>query len=165
MTNHLKANFYQDEILSFLLQIFQWTGEYDSMMRRVQWKPLAQKVGSGLKIGIGYSFKHQETFSFENNVNTGNCFLHQDRFDGNAKIEDDGSRIGQQAFLDATELLIGKDVRLGLRIKKLESVHTGIPTHLPIFKTYHQIKTVIIEEVGDIGAGMSGHYSSGNKKR
>lgn len=165
MAKHLKENFYQDEILFFLLQIFQWTGKYDSMMRRVQWKALAQKVGSGLKIGIGDSFKHLETFSFENNVNTGDCFLLQDRFDGNAKIEENGSRIGQQAFLDATELLIGKNVRLGPRVKILESVHTGIPTDLPIFKTDHQIKTVIIEEVGDIGAGMSGHYSSGNKKR
>jgi len=152
MAKHLKENFSRDEILALYSRYSHGLDSYDSMMRRVLWKALAQKVGSGLKIGIGVSFKHLETFNFGNNVFIGDHAILQGRFDGNAKIED-GSWIGPQAFLDARELLIGKNVGLGPGVKILGSVHTGIPTDLPIIETDLEIRPVIIEEEADIGTG------------
>ena len=122
------------------------------MMRRIIWKAFAKEVGNGLEIGTGICFKHLETFSFGNNVYIGDSVHLQGRFDGNAKI-DDGSWIGPQAFLDARELIIGKNVGLGPGVKVLGSVHTGIPKDLPIIRSDLQIKTVSIEEEADIGTG------------
>jgi acetyltransferase-like isoleucine patch superfamily enzyme len=125
-------------------------GYLESLMRRVIWRALAKRIGSGLSVGVGAGFKHLETFEIGDGVFIGaNAYL-QGRFDGRCVI---GNHvwIGPQAYFDARDLVLGDYVGWGPGAKVLGSAHTGIPVEEPIIQTDLEIKPVRIAAWADIG--------------
>ena len=59
--------------------------------------------------------------------------------------------IGPQSYFDARDLIIEDYVGWGPGAKVLCSVHTGVPTEVPIIQTDLRIKQVKIEAWADIG--------------
>jgi acetyltransferase-like isoleucine patch superfamily enzyme len=125
-------------------------GELDSLMRRVIWRALARKFGSGVRIASGVGFRHLETFEIGDGVFIGAQAFIQGRFDGNTKI---GNYvwIGPQAYFDARDLVLEDYVGWGPGAKVLGSAHNGLPIDRPIIETDLEIRPVRVEAWADIG--------------
>jgi len=122
----------------------------DARTRRAVWKALARRVGNGLKVGIGVTFRHPETFEIGNGVALGDYAILQGRVEGRCVI---GHQvwIGPQCFFDARDLVIEDFVGWGPGAKVLGSTHTGIPAGVPIIQTDLEIKPVRVCAWADIG--------------
>lgn len=125
-------------------------GELDQLMRRAIWRALARRFGAGVTIEPGAGMKHAETFEIGDGAFIGAQSYIQGRFDGRCVI---GDRvwIGPQAYLDARDLVIEHDVGWGPGARLLGSVHTGVPSDVPIIHTDLEIKPVRIGAGADIG--------------
>lgn len=130
------------------------TGEaaFDAMMRRVIWRAVARRLGSGLWIGAGVGFKHLETFTIGEGVFIGAQAYLQGRFDGFCRIGDH-VWIGPQSYLDARALVLEDYVGWGPGARVLGSEHTGVPADVPIIQTDLRIEPVAVRRGADIGTG------------
>jgi acetyltransferase-like isoleucine patch superfamily enzyme len=120
------------------------------MMRRVCVRTMTRRCGHGLRVAHGVTFRHPETFEIGNGVFIGEQTILQGRYDGRCVIGD-GVWIGPQSFLDARDLVLGNHVGWGPGAKVLGSVHTGIPTNIPIIATDLEIEPVRVDDWADIG--------------
>lgn len=129
-------------------------GFIDDLMRRVIFRALVRKCGSGLRIASGVVFRHPETFEIGDGVRIESGAQIQGRHDGSCVI---GHKvwIGPQAFLDARDLVLGDYVGWGPGAKILGSTHTGIPHDVPIIATDLQIRPVRVEAWADIGTNAT----------
>ena len=124
--------------------------EFDAMMRRAAWRALARSFGDGVQIGRGVLCRHPETFEIGSGVFIGDQAVLQGRFDGSCVIGDH-VWIGPQAYFDARDLVIEEYVGWGPGAKVLGSMHTGIPSDIPIIQTDLTIRPVRIGAWSDIG--------------
>jgi|SRR5688572_194089 len=126
----------------------------DAMMRRCIWRAAARRCGHGLQVGSGVGFKHLETFEIGDGVFIGAQAYIQGRFDGTTAL---GNHvwIGPQAYLDARHLVLEDYVGWGPGAKVLGSVHTGVPTDIPIVRTDLEIKPVHVGAWADIGTNAT----------
>lgn len=129
-------------------------GAFDAMMRRVLFRALAKRVGSGLQVASGVGFRHPETFEIGDNVFLGAGAYLQGRYDGRFVI---GNRvwIGPQAYLDARDLVIEDEVGWAPCARVLGSQHTGIPADVPVIHTDLTIAPVRVEAWADVGIGAT----------
>jgi acetyltransferase-like isoleucine patch superfamily enzyme len=119
-------------------------------MRRVAWRALTRRFGDGVTIGRGVLCRHPETFEIGSGVFIGDQALLQGRFDGRCVIGDH-TWIGPQSYFDARDLVIEEYVGWGPGAKVLGSMHTNLPTDIPIIQTDLTIQRVQIRAWADIG--------------
>ena len=150
MAENLSEQYSLDRLLEIYGRFMHGYSDFDASMRRVLWHALARACGDGLRIESGVGFKHPETFEIGNEVFIGSQVYIQGRFDGRCQI-DDYVWIGPQSYFDARDLVIESHVGWGPGAKVLGSVHTGLPTDVPIIKTDLDIKPVRVREWADIG--------------
>jgi acetyltransferase-like isoleucine patch superfamily enzyme len=152
LSRHLRGSYSGATMLEHYARFANGDGELDSLMRRVIWRAVARKFGTGVRIGSGVGFKHLETFEIGDGVFIGAQAYIQGRFDGTTKI---GNHvwIGPQAYLDARNLILEDYVGLGPGGKVLGSAHTGLPIDRPIIETDLEIKPVRVEAWADVGTG------------
>ncbi len=120
------------------------------VMRRACLRSLAKAWGHGITVGLSVGVRHPETFEIGNGVFLGEQAIIQGRFDGCCVIGE-GTWIGPQAYFDARDLVIGKNVGWGPGAKVLGSQHTALPLDVPIIRTDLLIKPVRIGDDADIG--------------
>jgi acetyltransferase-like isoleucine patch superfamily enzyme len=125
-------------------------GDFDAVMRRAVLRALVRRLGNGLTVGRGVTFRHPETFAIGDGVFLGEHAVIQGRIDGECTIGDH-VWIGPQAFLDARSLVIEEYVGWGPGAKVLGSTHTGVPADVPVIQTDLEIKPVRIGAWSDIG--------------
>jgi acetyltransferase-like isoleucine patch superfamily enzyme len=125
-------------------------GEFAATMRRVAWRALTRRFGDGVTIGRGVLCRHPETFEIGSGVFIGDQALLQGRFDGRCVIGDH-TWIGPQSYFDARDLVIEEYVGWGPGAKVLGSMHTNLPTDIPIIQTDLTIQRVQIRAWADIG--------------
>ncbi len=138
------------ELLALAAQHAYGTGDEDIRMRRVVWRALARRFGDGVRIGRAAIATHPETFEIGNGVFIGEQAFIQGRFDGRCVIGDH-SWIGPQSYFDARDLVIEEYVGWGPGARVLGSMHTGVPTDVPIIQTDLDTRPVRIGAWADIG--------------
>jgi bifunctional N-acetylglucosamine-1-phosphate-uridyltransferase/glucosamine-1-phosphate-acetyltransferase GlmU-like protein len=79
------------------------------LMRRICFRALVKKLGSGVTIRRSVSLIHPETFEIGDRVFIGEQTIIQGRFDGRCVIGA-GVWIGPQSYFDARDLVIEDDV-------------------------------------------------------
>src|SRR4051794_4925908 len=127
-------------------------GFLDALLRRVCLRVLVRRLGDGVTVAPGVSFRHPETFEIGDGVFIGEQAILQGRHDGRCVIGS-GTWIGPQSFLDARDLVIGDHVGWGPGAKVLGSEHTGEPADVPIIRTELAIRPVRVEAWADVGVG------------
>jgi acetyltransferase-like isoleucine patch superfamily enzyme len=152
LAESLKSQYGRDGLVELYGRFATGEGPFDVMMRRVIWRAIARRVGSGLRIGAGAVFKHLETFEIGREVFIGAQTFIQGRFDGTCVIGDH-VWIGPQSFLDARLVVLEEYVGWGPGAKILGSSHTGVPVDVPIVQTDLEIKPVRIGAWADVGTG------------
>lgn len=125
-------------------------GEFDAMMRRVLCRALTRACGDGVRVGRGVLWRHPETFTIGSGVFLGDQAVIQGRFDGTCVIGDH-VWIGPQSYFDARDLVIEEYVGWGPGARVLGSMHTGMPSDVPIVQTDLAIRPVRIGGGADIG--------------
>jgi acetyltransferase-like isoleucine patch superfamily enzyme len=119
-------------------------------MRRALWRALARQFGHGIRISRAAIATHPETFEIGNGVFIGEQAFIQGRYDGRCVIGDH-AWIGPQSYFDARDLVIEEYVGWGPGAKVLGSMHTALPTDVPIIQTDLKIRPVRIGAWADIG--------------
>lgn len=150
MGQHLRDRYDRNGLLALYDRFAAGDGEFDTLMRRVIWRTVAQRCGHGLRVGSGVGFKHLETFVIGDGVFIGAQSYLQGRFDGSCIIGDH-VWIGPQSYFDARNLILEEYVGWGPGAKVLGSTHTGQPIAAPIIQTDLEIKPVRVEAWADIG--------------
>lgn len=152
LAEHLRAQYRREALVELYARFATGDGPLDGLMRRAFWRALAGRVGHGLTIGSGVSFRHLERFEFGEGVFIGAQAHMQGRFDGQCVI---GSRvwIGPQCFFDARDLVVGDYVGWGSGSKVLGSTHTALPSDVPVITTDLVVKPVRVLDWADIGTG------------
>jgi acetyltransferase-like isoleucine patch superfamily enzyme len=140
------------ELLSLFRRFSQGDDHIDALMRRVSLRAMARRCGNNLKVAPGVGLRHPETFEIGDGVMIGEQAIIQGRVDGSCVIGDK-AWIGPQCFLDARDLVIGRNVGFGPGARVLGSMHTGVPIDVPIIATDLCIATVRIDDDADIGMG------------
>jgi len=150
LTEHFRLRYGPEKLLELYSRFAMGAGEFDELMRRMIWRAVARRFGSGVKIGSGVGFKHLETFEIGNAVFVGDQAYIQGRFDGKCVI---GNHvwIGPQSYFDARSLIIEDYVGWGPGAKVLGSTHTGLPADVPIIQTDLEVKGIRIGAWSDIG--------------
>lgn len=146
----LRDQYGREGLLELYGRFVHGYGSFDAIMRRVILQALARGCGGNLRVEAGVGFKHPETFEIGSSVFIGSQAYIQGRFDGTCKIGD-FVWIGPQSYFDARDLILEDHVGWGPGAKVLGSVHTGIPTDVPVIQTDLEIKPVRIREWADIG--------------
>lgn len=97
-------------------------------------------------------FEHLDRFQFGSSLQVGDQAILRGRHDSRCVI---GDRvwIGPQAFIDARDLIIGNAVGIGPGARLLGSMHTGLPSDLPVIATELEIRPIRIGDGADIGTG------------
>jgi acetyltransferase-like isoleucine patch superfamily enzyme len=139
-----------DELLELAVFHANRDGVEDGRMRRAIWRALARRFGHGVQIAPGALMKHPETFEIGAGVFIGEQAFIQGRFDGRCVIGDH-VWIGPQSYLDARDLVIGDYVGWAPGARALGSVHTGMPSTVPIVQTDLVIEPVRVGPWADIG--------------
>jgi acetyltransferase-like isoleucine patch superfamily enzyme len=154
LSRHLRGSYSGATMLEHYARFANGDGELDSLMRRVIWRAVARKFGTGVRIGSGVGFKHLETFELGDGVFIGAQAYIQGRFDGTTII---GNHvwIGPQAYMDARDLVLEDYVGWGPGAKVLGSAHTGFPIDVPIVQTDLEIRPVRICAWADIGTNAT----------
>jgi acetyltransferase-like isoleucine patch superfamily enzyme len=152
LAESLRAQYSRDGLVELYGRFASGEGSFDVMMRRVIWRAIVRRVGSGLRIGAGAVFKHLETFELGREVFIGAQSFIQGRFDGTCIIGDH-VWIGPQSFIDARSVVFEEYVGWGPGAKILGSSHTGIPVDVPVVQTDLEIKPVRIGAWADVGTG------------
>lgn len=147
---YLRAKYDRNSLIDLCSRFSSGDGEFEVLIRRALWRAMARRVGDGVHIGSGVGFKHLETFEIGSGVFIGAQSYLQGRFDGRCVI---GNHvwIGPQSYFDARDLVIEEYVGWGPGAKVLGSIHTGLPTTVPIIQTDLKIRRVKIEAWADIG--------------
>lgn len=148
----LRAEFSRETLLASLAVHAFGASDYDARMRRVLVIAVARGCGANLRVGIGVTFKHLETFTFGDDVYLGDFAYLQGRIDGTCAIGD-RTWIGPQAYFDARALTIGADVGWGPGAKVLGSSHLEQPADRPLIANDLVIRPVTVEDGADIGVG------------
>lgn len=146
----LTARLSLDERLALYRRFATEEGFFAAMMRRVCLRALARAFGDGISVGINVGIRHPETFEIGSGVFIGEQVIVQGRFDGRCQIGE-GTWIGPQAYFDARDMVIGRNVGWGPGAKVLGSQHTGLPHDVPIIRTDLVIAPVVIGDDADIG--------------
>src|SRR5579864_7897211 len=68
LSEYLKQEYSRDGLVELYGRFATGEGKLDFLMRRVIWRALARRLGNGVTIGSGVSFKHLETFAIGNGV-------------------------------------------------------------------------------------------------
>lgn len=150
LAENLKSRLAREQLLDAFADYSGKTGAIDVLMRRVCFRALVKRLGSGLMLGKNVSVIHPETFEIGNRVFIGEQTIIQGRFDGRCVIGE-GVWIGPQAYFDARDLVIEDFVGWGPGAKVLGSEHTGVPADVPIIQTNLEIAPVRIGAWADIG--------------
>jgi acetyltransferase-like isoleucine patch superfamily enzyme len=150
LAEDLKSRLTREQLLEAFADYSGKTGPIDVLMRRVCFRALVKRLGSGLTLGKNASVIHPETFEIGDRVFIGEQSIIQGRFDGRCVIGE-GVWIGPQAYFDARDLIIEDFVGWGPGAKVLGSEHTGIPADVPIIRTDLDIAPVRIGACADIG--------------
>jgi len=150
----LKRHCMPEEILSLFRRFSRGDDYIDALMRRTCIRALARRCGSHLRVAPGVSIRHAETFDIGDGVTIGEQAIIQGRINGTCVIGDK-AWIGPQCFLDARDLVIGKNVGWGPGARVLGSMHTGLPIDVPIIATDLCIAAVRIDDDADIGMGAA----------
>ena len=150
LADHLREIYGHDGLLELYQRFIRGQAMFDALMRRVMWKALVKRVGTGLSVGDAVGFKHPETFEIGNGVFIGAQAYLQGQFNGRVII---GNHvwIGPQAYFDARDLVLEDYVGWGPGAKALCSVHAGTPIERPIIQTELHIRPVRVE-AGQISA-------------
>jgi acetyltransferase-like isoleucine patch superfamily enzyme len=150
LAENLKGRLAREQLLDAFTYYSGKSGVINEIMRRVCFRALVKKLGSGLTIGKNVSVIHPETFEVGARVFLGEQTIIQGRFDGRCVIGE-GVWIGPQSYFDARDLVIEDFVGWGPGAKVLGSEHTGIPADVPIIRTDLEIAPVRICAGADIG--------------
>ena len=147
----LRATLSPDLLLRELDRFVAGATELDARMRRIFWRALGGTLGDGVSIGRNISVRHLDRIRLGAGVHLGDAVQLLGRHDGRCEI---GERvwIGPQAFLDARDLVIERDVGIGPGVRILGSTHSELPAHLPVIATDLEICPVHIGAGADIGA-------------
>jgi len=146
----LRGRLNSEQLLEAFTQYSSGAGYIDVLMRRICFRALVKKLGSGVAIQRSVSVIHPETFEIGDRVFIGEQTIIQGRFDGRCVIGA-GVWIGPQSYFDARDLVIGDHVGWGPGAKVLGSEHTGLPADIPLIQTDLQIAPVRIGSCADIG--------------
>ncbi len=146
----LKGTLSHESLLDLYVKYAPGLNSTDLMMRRVIFRILVKKLGHGLQIQDGVSFKHPETFEIGSGVFIGAQSYLQGRFEGRFVI---GNHvwIGPQSYFDARDLVIEDFVGWGPGAKVLGAMHTGLPADKLMIQTDLEQKPVRIRMGADIG--------------
>ena len=150
LAENLKSRLAREQLLDAFTHYSARSGAIDVLMRRVCFRALVKRLGSGLTIGKNVSVIHPETFEVGERVFIGEQTIIQGRFDGRCVIGE-GVWIGPQSYFDARDLVIEDFVGWGPGAKVLGSEHTGVPADVPIVRTDLEIAPVRIGAWADIG--------------
>jgi acetyltransferase-like isoleucine patch superfamily enzyme len=150
MADHLRGYLTSDQLREAFAEYADGASHLDILMRRICFRALVRKLGSGVNLRSGVSVIHPETMEFGEGVYIGERVIVQGRYDGRCVIGN-GVWIGAQCFFDARDLFIGDYVGIGPGVKILGSEHTGLPVDLPIIQTDLEVAPVRIEAWADIG--------------
>ncbi len=150
LADHLRATLAREALLDVLARFAHGESDFDALMRRVLWRAIVKRCGSGLRVGRGVVVTHPETFEIGDAVFIGDHACIQGRFDGTCVV---GTQvwIGPQSYFDARNLVLGDAVGWGPGAKVLGSQHTGLPSGVPIIQTDLAIRPVRVGEWADIG--------------
>lgn len=150
LSDFLRAEFPREQ-LQALMTTYGGTDEpLELLLRRAVWRAVARRFGNGVQIGRNVLTRHPETFEIGDGVFIGDQVVLQGRIDGSCVI---GNHvwIGPQGYFDARHLVIEDYVGWGPGARVLGSVHTGVPTDVPIIQTDLEIRRVVIQSGADIG--------------
>ena len=150
LAEHLRASHTPDALTALYARFTHGGAPLDGMLRRALLRALARAFGHGVQVSQGVTFHHPETFSIGNGVFIGDQAVIQGRFDGRCSIGDH-AWIGPQSYFDARDLVIEEYVGWGPGAKVLGSMHTALPTDVPIIQTDLKIRPVRIGAWADIG--------------
>jgi acetyltransferase-like isoleucine patch superfamily enzyme len=150
LAERLRREHSRDELLDLASTHALGLSEEHVRMRRAVWRALTRRFGHGVRIGRGALATHPETFEIGDGVFIGEQAFIQGRFDGRCVIGSH-SWIGPQSYFDARNLVIEESVGWGPGAKVLGSMHTGLPTDVPVIQTDLEIKPVRIGAWADIG--------------
>ena len=150
LSDRLRREHSHAELLDLAARHAYGVSDDDVRMRRAVWRALARRFGDGIRIGRAAIATHPETFEIGDGVFIGEQAFIQGRFDGRCVIGPH-TWIGPQSYLDARDLVIDEYVGWGPGAKVLGSVHTSIPSDVPIIQTDLEIKPVRIGAWADIG--------------
>jgi acetyltransferase-like isoleucine patch superfamily enzyme len=150
LADRLRQECSHAELLALAAQYAHGLTDEDVRMRRAAWRALARRFGDGVRIGRGAIATHPETFEIGNGVFIAEQAFIQGRFGGRCVIGDH-CWIGPQSYFDARDLVIEEYVGWGPGAKVLGSMHTGLPTDVPIIQTDLGIRPVRIGAWADIG--------------
>jgi acetyltransferase-like isoleucine patch superfamily enzyme len=147
---YLRSKYDQDGLLNLYTRFAWGDSDYDLLMRRIIWRTIARRFGSGVHIGSGVNFKHLENFEIGDGVFIGVQTFIQGWFKGQCIIGNN-VWIGPQSYFDARNLIIEDSVGWGPGAKALCSSHTGLPIENPIIQTDFEVKLVKVETGADVG--------------
>lgn len=150
LAESLRTSLGRERLIDLYARFANGAGLFDTMMRRVIWRAIANSVGDGLQVGSGVCFRELETVDIGSGVFIGPQSQIQGWYRGTCRI---GNHvwIGPQSYFDARDLVLEDYVGWGPGAKVLGSEHTAVPVDLPIIQTDLRIKPVRICEWADIG--------------
>jgi galactoside O-acetyltransferase len=154
LADYLRETYGREGLIELYQRFANGQGKFDGLMRRAIWRSIVRRLGSGLTVADGVSFKHPETFEIGDGVFIGSQAYLQGTFNGRMVI---GDRvwIGPQAYFDCRDLVLEDCVGWGPGAKVLGSVHTGVPVDQPIIQTDLEVRPVRVEAWADIGTNAT----------
>jgi acetyltransferase-like isoleucine patch superfamily enzyme len=150
MAADLRGRLGSEQLLDAFTQYADGSSYTDVLMRRICFRALVKKLGSGVTIKQNVVVINPETLEIGDRVFIGEQTIIQGRFDGRCVIGA-GVWIGPQSYFDARDLVIDDFVGWGPGAKVLGSEHTGFPIEIPLIQTDLKIVPVRIGAGADVG--------------
>jgi acetyltransferase-like isoleucine patch superfamily enzyme len=154
LADALRREYSPTELTDLYGRFASGEARFDQLMRRVIWQALAIRVGAGLRIGAGATFRNLERCEIGEQVFIGAGAYLQGQGLGRCVIGDH-VWIGPGSFLDARDLVIEEYVGWGPGARLLGSEHTGHPIDEPIIATDLNVRPVRIGAWADIGTNAT----------
>lgn len=152
LADQLRREFPSDALGALYSRFVHGESSFDAMMRRAVWRASIRKMGHGVQIAPGATFRNPETIELGNGVHIGTQAYLQG-CPGGRCIIGNFVWIGPQSYLDARDVEIEDHVGWGPGAKLLTSEHTAIPEEVPIIQTDLRIRPVRIQSGADVGTG------------
>lgn len=151
---HLKSVYSATELTNLYSRYRGDEGRFETQLRRIIFRAMCRRAGSGLRVEPEVVFKHAETMEVGDEVFIGAHSMIQGRFDGTCHI---GNHvwIGPHSYFDARNLVLEDYVGWGPGAKVLGSFHTGFPVDVPVIATDLEIAPVVVGYGADIGTNAT----------
>lgn len=149
--SYLREQFSPAERLALYDQYKRSSGKFESLIRRAILRSLCRKMGTDVNISHDVEIRNPEVMEFGTHIFLSPSVNLQGWWQGQLLIGDN-VWIGSNVFIDGKDVTLVGEIGIGPGVIFIGSQHTGVPVDVPVFRTDHVVRPIVVERGVDIGA-------------